>query len=124
TLEERLAVLVGERAAVDARDDLTVELAQLYTATGRAEVALELLRARRFQPWEGGEGQVLSAWDEALLALARRALERGDGALALEHARAALRPVATLGEARHPLSNSAQLHLVLGDALDATGDRA
>ena len=77
----------GERSAVDARDDLTVELAQLHTATGRAEVALELLRARRFQPWEGGEGQVLSAWDEALLALARRALDAGDGQLALEHVR-------------------------------------
>ena len=41
-----------------------------------------LLRARWFQPWEGGEGQVLSAWDEALLALARRALDAGDPGLA------------------------------------------
>ncbi|WP_456844755.1 DUF5107 domain-containing protein [Cellulomonas sp. P5_C6] len=122
TPAERLAVLEGERSAVDARDDLTVELAQLHTATGRPGVALELLRARRFQPWEGGEGQVLSAWDEALLALARRALDDGDGWLALEHVGAALEPVASLGEARHPLANTAQLHLVLGDALAATGD--
>ncbi|MDQ0373366.1 DUF5107 domain-containing protein [Cellulomonas humilata] len=122
--EERLAVLEGERAAVDARDDLTVELAQLHTATGRPEVALELLRARRFQPWEGGEGQVLSAWDEAHLALARRALDDGDGQLALEHVGAALEPVASLGEARHPLATTAQLHLMLGDALAATGDDA
>lgn len=119
----RLAVLAGERAAVDARDDLSVELAQLHTATGGAEVAVALLRARWFQPWEGGEGQVLSAWDEALLALARRSLEEGDAALALERVRAALEPVANLGEARHPLSNTAQLHLMLGDALAATGDQ-
>ena len=117
-------MLEGERSAVDARDDLSVELAQLHTATGGPEVALELLRARRFQPWEGGEGQVLSAWDEALLALARRALDDGDGQLALEHVGAALEPVASLGEARHPLANTAQLHLMLGDALAATGDDA
>jgi tetratricopeptide (TPR) repeat protein len=122
--EERLAVLAGERSAVDARDDLIVELAQLHTATGGADVALELLLARWFQPWEGGEGQVLSAWDEALLALARRALDTGDGELALQHVRAALEPVASLGEARHPLANTAQLYLMLGDALAATGDGA
>lgn len=124
TPEERLAVLESERAAVDARDDLSIELAQLHTATGRADVALELLLARRFQPWEGGEGQVLSAWDEALLALARRALDDGDGDGALGHVLAALQPVPSLGEARHPLANCAHLHLALGDALAATGDDA
>jgi tetratricopeptide (TPR) repeat protein len=67
---------------------------------------------------------VHSAWDEALLALARRALADGDGQRALEHVRAALAPVAGLGEARHPLANCAHLLLVLGDALAATGDEA
>ncbi|WP_315093284.1 DUF5107 domain-containing protein [uncultured Cellulomonas sp.] len=122
TPAERLAVLEAEPAAVAARDDLSVELAQLCTATGRPEAALEVLRSRRFQPWEGGEGQVLSAWDEALLALARRSLDGGDGAAALEQVRAAFELPTSLGEARHPLSNTAQLHLVLGDALAATGD--
>ncbi|WP_028046776.1 DUF5107 domain-containing protein [Cellulomonas sp. URHE0023] len=120
--QERLAVLNDQRSAVDARDDLSVELAQLNTATGRPEVALELLLARRFQPWEGGEGQVLSAWDEAHLALARRALAAGDGPLAREHVSAALEPAESLGEARHPLANTAQLNLMLGDARAATGD--
>lgn len=123
TPEQRLAFLTRERAAVAARDDLSVELAQLHTATGGADAALELLHSRWFQPWEGGEGQVLSAWDEAHLALARRSLEDGDAEVALEHVRAALEPVANLGEARHPLANTAQLHLMLGDALAATGDR-
>lgn len=123
TPEERLVVLTGERSAVDARDDLTVELAQLHTATGAPQLALELLLARRFQPWEGGEGQVLSAWDEAHVALARRALADDDGQRALEHVGAALEPVASLGEARHPLANTAQLNLMLGDALAATGDQ-
>ncbi|MBO3085232.1 DUF5107 domain-containing protein [Cellulomonas fengjieae] len=122
--EHRLAVLERESAAVDARDDLSVERAQLLTATGAAPVALELLRGRRFQPWEGGEGQVLSAWDEALLALARQALRDGDPELALAHVRSALEPVASLGEARHPLANHANLLIVLGDALAATGDDA
>ncbi|WP_372593504.1 DUF5107 domain-containing protein [Actinotalea sp.] len=120
--EARLSVLEAEAAAVAARDDLSVELAQLLTATGRAEAALEILRGRRFQPWEGGEGQVLSAWDEALLALARGALEAGDAERAVSHVQLALAPVPSLGEARHLLANCSHLHLLLGDALDAAGD--
>jgi hypothetical protein len=38
--------------------------------------------------------------------------------------RAALAPPRSLGEARHPLASTAYLHLLLGDALAADGDRA
>ncbi|HEY3548625.1 MAG TPA: hypothetical protein VGK17_21330, partial [Propionicimonas sp.] len=97
-------------------------LAQLLTATGRPDAALEILRGRRFQPWEGGEGQVLSAWDEALLALGRAALDLGDAAGAVAHVEQALAPVPGLGEARHLLANCAHLQLLLGDARAAAGD--
>ena len=121
--EERLAALQCDPTAVATRDDLSIEMAQLLTATGRPQTALETLRARRFQPWEGGEGQVLAAWDEALIALARQAMEAGDASLAAVHVEQALQPIAGLGEARHLLANCSHLYLLMGDARAATGDR-
>ncbi|WP_199043447.1 DUF5107 domain-containing protein [Glycomyces salinus] len=120
--EQRLAVLERRRDLVELRDDLSVQIAELLTAVGRASRALDVLAGRAFQPWEGGEGRVLAAWEEAHLALARQALAAGDPHPAVDHARAALDPAPNLGEARHPLANTADLHLVLGDALAAAGD--
>ncbi|MEU6250279.1 DUF5107 domain-containing protein [Glycomyces sp. NPDC047010] len=119
---KRLAVLEDRRDLVDTRDDLTVQLAELLTLTGRPADALDVLAGRAFQPWEGGEGRVLAAWEEAHLSCARAALAAGDAPLAVTHARAALGPAPNLGEARHPLANTADLHLALGDALAAAGE--
>ncbi|GAB3654515.1 DUF5107 domain-containing protein [Glycomyces tarimensis] len=119
---ERLAALENRRDLVDQRDDLSVQLAELLTATGRAHHALDVLEGRAFQPWEGGEGRVLAAWEEAHLSLAREALDADAPHRAVLHAEAALAPVPGLGEARHFLANTADLHLVLGDALAAAGD--
>ena len=65
------------------RDDLAVELATLLNATGAPEEALEILKTRKFQPWEGGEGLVLNQWTSANLALGRESLARGDASSAL-----------------------------------------
>ncbi|MFG3340809.1 DUF5107 domain-containing protein [Glycomyces sp. NPDC048151] len=123
---KRLAALEDRRDLVDSRDDLAVQFAELLTAEGRAAEAIDLLTGRAFQPWEGGEGRVLAAWEVAHADLARQALasaaEAAEGAVA--HARAALAPVPSLGEARHALANTADLHLLLGDALTASGDQA
>jgi tetratricopeptide (TPR) repeat protein len=123
---ERLSALESRRDLVDTRDDLSVELAGLLTSVGRVDDARELLAHRRFQPWEGGEGRTLAAWEDAQLALARRALGDGDAEAALAATLAALRPPASLGEARHPLANIARLELALGDAEALAGrdDRA
>ncbi|MFB9840290.1 hypothetical protein, partial [Actinoallomurus acaciae] len=48
----------------------------------------------------------------------------GDAAGAGAHARAALDPPESLGEARHPLANCADLLLLLGDAHAAAGETA
>ena len=56
---ERLAELERNLALAQTRDDLSVELCALFNDTDQPERALELLLERRFQPWEGGEGQVL-----------------------------------------------------------------
>jgi tetratricopeptide (TPR) repeat protein len=117
----RLARLHERLDLVDSRDDLTVELAGLLVTAGEPGQAVELLRGRQFQPWEGGEGRVLGAWERAHLVPARKALRVGEPAAAQEFVQAALDPPADLGEAPHLLANRADLHLVLGDALAAQG---
>ena len=121
---DRLTVLEARADLVEERDDLCVVRARLLTAVGRHDEALVALASRTFQPWEGGEGQVLGAWDDASLAAARAGLAVGDPDAARRAVEAALAPPANLGEARHPLATTAELHLALGDALDASGDRS
>ena len=118
---ERAAALSDRTDLVAARDDLTVQLAVLLTELDRADEALALLTGRSFQPWEGGEGTVLAAWDSAHRRLALAALDADRPDDAVRHVQLALEPVASLGEARHPLANTADLHLLLGDALAAAG---
>jgi len=120
----RLEALLERRDLVAERDDLSVQLAELLTAEDRQTEALDVLGGRAFQPWEGGEGRVLAAWEEAHLASARKALAAGEARRAVEHATAALHPIPGLGEARHPLANTADLHLMLGDALHAAEEPA
>ncbi|MFI2366520.1 DUF5107 domain-containing protein [Promicromonospora sp. NPDC019610] len=106
------------------RDDLAVEALHLLVTEGRAAEVLTLLGGRRLHPWEGGEGQALLAWDRAQTHRALDALAEGRPADAVGHVRAALAPPPTLGEARHPLASTANLHLLLGDALAAAGTDA
>jgi len=69
TDEQRLDRLAQRFEVVAERDDLVVEYAELLVGTGNPTAALVLLEGRSFQPWEGGEGRVLGAWDHARTAL-------------------------------------------------------
>ena len=115
----RLDRLERSPQLVARRDDLSVEYAHLLVDVGRPADALAVLTGRRFQPWEGGEGQVLRAWERAQAAVGRDGA--GDPAAAVDAALAALDPPPSLGEARHPLANPARLQLTLGDALHVAG---
>ena len=105
----RLAELERHAGMLSTRDDLSVELAGLYNLTGQPQQALALIRERRFQPWEGGEGLALAQYVRALLMLGRQALASGDQAAAQAHFLAAFDSPANLGEARHLLVNQAEL---------------
>jgi len=119
---ERLALLEAEFALVAERDDLSIVFASLLTSEGRAAESRDLILGRQFQPWEGGEGQVLAAWDSAAIALATSALAAARPADAVGFIRDALQPPSSLGEARHPLANAADLFWSLGEAQDALGN--
>lgn len=119
---DRLQRLEAVPDRIGERDDLSTEYAHLLVTADRPSEALDVLQSRRFQPWEGGEGQVLRAWERTQLSLCDQALGACDPHTALEHARAALKLPANLGEERHPLANPAELLLALGEAAEAVGD--
>lgn len=108
---------------VRTRDDLCVELCALYNQTGRPSAALPILATRRFQPWEGGEGQSLGQHVRTHLLLGRAALTK-DSTTARAHFEQALAAPENLGEAKHLLANQSDIRLWLGDACAATGDKA
>ncbi|PPF90110.1 DUF5107 domain-containing protein [Subtercola sp. Z020] len=120
--QARVAVLEQRMDLVQQRDDLSVAFAELLTRTGRAADAHHLLSTRLFQPWEGGEGRALAAWENANVALAYAFLQAGDLRSAAMHVESSIHTPASLGEARHDLANSARLHLLKGDVADAQGN--
>lgn len=115
---QRLSRLENVEDQIGQRDDLTIAYVELLTLEGHPEKALAIMKDRLFHPWEGGEGKALRAWENANLALARKALKSGDGQQAQSYVEAAWNSPKNLGEARHPLANLAELHFTLGQALE------
>jgi tetratricopeptide (TPR) repeat protein len=120
----RLAFLEAHRALVAQRDDATVELATLYNLLDRPADALAVLTARRFHPWEGGEGSVLRQYTTARLRLGQQALAAGNGQIAHDHFAGAMDAPENLGEAYHLLQAKADVNYWIGRALRALGREA
>lgn len=119
--EKRLAELESREDLVSSRDDLSIEHASLLCQVGEPESALKALLARRFSPWEGGEGAALGLHDRCSLILAAQEMVEGrckDAVLRLEQA---LTPPVSLGESRHVLANASEIWLAYGDALKGCG---
>lgn len=119
----RLDELERHRTLVLERDDASIELCALYNQTGRPEAALNILEGRRFQPWEGGEGQTLGQWSRTHLLLAQTALQNGDAAASIRLLDSARTPPELLGEAKHLLANQSDVYYWLGEAHAAAGAR-
>jgi tetratricopeptide (TPR) repeat protein len=122
--EKRLRELEKYSALVSQRDDLSIELCALYNQTGRHSKALEIISRRRFQPWEGGEGQALAQHVRTQLALGREALDHYDFPCARSHFETALTSPQNLSEAKHLLANQSDIHYWLGVACAASNDKA
>ena len=73
----RLAFLEANKTVAFTRDDLYLEYATLLNQTGKYEEALQMIDARRFHPWEGGEGKVTAQYQLARLELVKRKLKEG-----------------------------------------------
>jgi len=112
----RLTELRKRLDLIARRDDLTIEFCHLLNSVGLLEEAAEILEKRRFQPWEGGEGQALGVWARTQMALGRRAMAKGSPGEAKRNLEKALNPPENLSEARHLLANASDVWLALGDA--------
>lgn len=82
---QRLDVLTQHYTLVESRDDLYLEYVTLLNQTGRYAQAIEMLSARKFHPWEGGEGKVPAQYQFARVELAKELIreQRFDEALKL-----------------------------------------
>jgi tetratricopeptide (TPR) repeat protein len=118
---ERLELLEQFPDLVRQRDDLTIELVALYNLTGQARRALEILMARRFHPWEGGEGKASGQYVASHLILGREDLGAQRFADALAHFDAAMVYPANLGEGKHLLTEDNHIHYFRGVALARLG---
>jgi tetratricopeptide (TPR) repeat protein len=118
---ERIAILQDHPNLVSQRDDLTVELITLLNQCGRPEQALQMLLARRFNPWEGGEGLVSGQYVWAHILIGRSCLKRGDAQQALQHFSAARMYPQNLGEGKHLLTRETHLDYFSGRALSQMG---
>ncbi|MFC5861394.1 DUF5107 domain-containing protein [Acidicapsa dinghuensis] len=122
-LSERLAALEANAALVEQRDDLSVELISLLNSLDQPQRALDLLLGRQFQPWEGGEGLVLSQYVRANVLLAHRFLQHGEPVRAIARLVSASNPPENLSEAKHLLMNLSMIDYWLGEAHYQAGNR-
>jgi tetratricopeptide (TPR) repeat protein len=71
---ERLAFLQQHKDTAWKRDDVYLEYVTLLNQTEQYEEAIRLIDARKFHPWEGGEGKAPAQYQFARVALAKRHL--------------------------------------------------
>ncbi|HEY1902730.1 MAG TPA: DUF5107 domain-containing protein [Terracidiphilus sp.] len=122
TCKERLACLDEHKELVARRDDLTVEYITLLNQAGQWQAALAHIGARRFSPWEGGEGLVSAQYVHAHRALGRADLAEGKPKEALAHFEAARHYPENLGEGKHLLTLERDLDYFSGLAAQELGD--
>lgn len=83
--KERIENVERHTNLVEDRDDLCVERVILYNMIGNYETAYNLINARHFHPWEGGEGKITSQYVLCRLALAKKAIEQENFEKALKY---------------------------------------
>lgn len=105
------------------RDDLVVSYVEILNADKDYQKALDIIMARRFHPWEGGEGKVPKQHIKARLNLARIAMGRQNYQTAIEHLQKATVYGPNFGEGKLPGSQENDIDYTLGLAYGQMGDR-
>jgi tetratricopeptide (TPR) repeat protein len=117
----RLANLASHAELVSARDDLYLEYITLHNTLEQHEKALSLLAARKFHPWEGGEGKVMGQYVLAHVELGKRHLRDRHDAEALATLQQALIYPQNLGEGKLAGAQENNIYYYLGCALERLG---
>ncbi|KAB8290337.1 DUF5107 domain-containing protein [Bifidobacterium avesanii] len=122
TYARRLAEFERHLDVVSARDDLFIEYLTVLNQTGNHARAYELMRRRRFHPWEGGEGKVTGQYRIALTLLAKDAMAAGEWEHARDLLTRALAYPHNLGEGKLEGQKDNDLHYWLGVVARHLGD--
>lgn len=118
---ERIASIERHDRSVLKRDDLALLYVNLLLESERAEEALQIMTTRIFQPFEGGEGLAIDAYDRAVVQCSRMLMAQ-DPTAAITLLTEGIEAPANLGEGRHPAHSMAERFVALGDALELAGE--
>ncbi len=121
TFAERLQLLNQYPELIRDRDDLYLELITLYNNLGDYEKAGQLLGARKFHPWEGGEGKVVGQFLLCYTALAKQALEHKNYEQAITLLQQLEKYPENLGEGKLYGAQENDIHYLLGCAYEGLG---
>jgi tetratricopeptide (TPR) repeat protein len=119
--EQRLSILERHIELTLDRDDLYLERIILHNQLGQHQKAKELLRERKFHPWEGGEGKVVGQYVIANLELAKIALEENKYNEALNFLKEAENYPENLGEGKLYNARENDLNYLKGCAYEGSG---
>jgi len=119
--EKRLASLESHWELVTARDDLFLEYITLLNTLKQHEKAITLLSARKFHPWEGGEGKVTGQYVLAHIELGKHYLHIQQDKDAIETLKNALVYPENLGEGKLAGAQENNIHYFLGCAYKRLG---
>ncbi|MFF2481697.1 DUF5107 domain-containing protein [Paenibacillus sp. NPDC058071] len=114
--ENRLPHIERNEALVKLRDDLYLEHVALLNALGRHEEAVSKLAARKFHPWEGGEGKTTGQHVFSRVEWAKREIGEERFARAAELLQEALVYPENLGEGKLTGAQENNVHYHLGRA--------
>jgi tetratricopeptide (TPR) repeat protein len=120
--EVRLQNLEKYPELVDNRDDLYLERATLCNQLGQFEKAFELIMARQFHPWEGGEGKVTGQYAFSLTELAKKAIQEEEYEKAIDLLEKAQLYPENLGEGKLTGAQENAIFYWLGNAWSGLGE--
>jgi tetratricopeptide (TPR) repeat protein len=121
SFSDRLALLEEYPRLVESRDDLYLERVTLYNNLQQYEKARQLMAARRFHPWEGGEGKVVGQYLLCHIELAKQALSRQEFDKAIEFLSATQSYPKNLGEGKLYGVQENDINYLLGCAYEGLG---
>jgi tetratricopeptide (TPR) repeat protein len=122
--ESRLKLIEDNLEVALQRDDVYLERATLYNLLGNYETALNLLNARQFHPWEGGEGKASGQYVFSLVQLAKKHIEDGEDEKAINNLNAAKSYPHNLGEGKLYGTQENDIDYWLGRAYETSNQPA
>ena len=119
---ERLALFEKYSNLTEERDDLCIERIGLYCQIGKYEEAKKHIAARKFHPWEGGEGKVTGLYTLCRVELAKIAIAEKRFSEAIQLLKETEIYPHNLGEGKLKNAEENEVHYYKGLAYKGLGD--